>query len=126
MKRYYNNIGRVIAGKYEGHKVDVLDDGVPCIIVSESRFKYESIYPIQKKYFDKYEIINQEIQTSTKSAYKKSLVGGFFFGDAGAIAGAASAKQESTYTVTIYYKTGEKSLIKIDGIILEQIQKELF
>lgn len=122
----WKHVGKVIAGEYENKRIIVTSNNEPIIVVKEEGLSITQYLAFDEYTFVKYEVVSHESKKSTSSAYKKSLIGGFFFGGAGAIAGAASAENEDIYRIAMYYPDGEKSLIEVDGFIFKQIQRCLF
>lgn len=123
-------MNKVIAGLYENKPIKIFNDGDIGIIISEERVSFgrwdTSFADISKNHISKYEIISKETNKSSSSTYKKSILGSLFFGNAGAVAGAMSADNESVYTIALYWKSGNKSLIEVDEKTYKSIRIKLF
>lgn len=62
----------------------------------------------------KYEVLNDNQSRSTGSAVKRAVVGNALLGRKGMIAGAATAKKNTSYEVGVDFKDGKRSLIQMD------------
>lgn len=81
---------------------------------------------INKGTVESYEVIGQDSQKSMGSGIVKGAIGGALFGGIGAIAGAASGKSKSTYSVSIVFKNGKKSLCELDEDMYKKVVKSLY
>ena len=111
---------RVTSGDYLGCMVGQ-SFGIPYIAI-----KIFKTMNLDKSVVESYEVINSDSSKSAKSAIGRSLVGGFFLGGVGVLAGGLSAKNRGTYSIAIYFKDGKKSLIEVDDKIYNAIVKTLF
>ena len=110
--------GVVLEGNYKGKSVYLNDDSSFIIVSNDENGKiiikslfptrYEILKTISKGTVDRY----QEVSATTRGADPSAVAtGAFWLGAAGALIGAA-ASQSATIDVAIYFKNGEKSLIR--------------
>lgn len=112
-------MNKVIAGNYEGNSVKYSFGKVKIT-------SFGSSVSIDSSTVEKYEIVNQDSIKSGASAFGRAIVGDVLFGGLGLVAGALSAKNKQTMLVAIEFKSGNKSLIEIDGDIYKALTKALF
>lgn len=80
-----------------------------------------------------YTVLDESKKASMTSGVMRGLVGGAFFGAAGAVAGAVTAKQKGIYQVAIQLKedpqwrySGKRFLVEIDEPTYKALIKNLF
>jgi len=95
---------QVIAGDYEGKNVMVLQ-GAVCIMTGFTK-KIE----LTKENVEEYELLDETNQKSAVSAIGRGLVGSFFLGPVGLLAG-LSAKNKGIHIVAIKFKDGKKKFV---------------
>ena len=110
---------KVIAGEYEGKKVESGLLGVHIKTFLEN-------INLDKKNVSSYEVITDDIRKSAKSGVARGIVGGVLLGPVGALAGGLSAKNKGIYQIAIEFKDGKKSLIEVDDKIYKAIVKSCF
>lgn len=81
---------------------------------------------INKTTVESYEVINKESTKSVASGVARGIVGGALLGGVGAIAGAASAKNKGSYTVSILFKDGKKCLCELDDYMYKRLVEVLY
>lgn len=112
---------KVIAGDYEGRKVD--GGGLSPAFVMVGVFKSMNL---DKKTVESYELITDEHRKSAKSGVARGLVGGALLGPVGMLAGGVSAKTKGIYQIAIQFKDGKRSLLEVDDKIYKAIIKGCF
>lgn len=110
---------KVIAGDYEGKNIGV---GNNCAYIS---LKFLEDLCITNNTVESYEVIDQNYTKSASSAIGRGLVGSFFLGPVGLLAG-LSAKTKGIYMVAIQFKDGKKSLLEVDDKIYKAIITKCF
>ena len=110
---------KVLAGKYEGKSIVVINDKVLITI------GFKSI-EISKENVVKYEVITEEHRKSASSGVARGLVGGALIGPVGALAGGLSAKNNSKYQIAIEFNDGMRSLIELDNKAYKIFLKQMF
>lgn len=110
---------QVIAGDYERKNVMVIR-GVACIMIGLTK-KIE----LTKENVEEYELLDEANQKSAMSAIGRGLVGSFFLGPVGLLAG-LSAKNKGIHIVAIKFKDGKKSLLEINDKIYAALIQKLF
>jgi len=114
---------KVIAGAYEGKTVMAPGFGMKFPFISTSLLK--SI-DLNTQTVESYEIVTDEHRKSAASGVGRGLIGGALLGPLGLIAGALSAESNSSYTVAVQFKDGNKSLLEVDSSIYKAIVKSCF
>lgn len=109
----------VMAGDYKGAGIACGFEGV-IICKGFKRIK------LNKSTVLSYELITNEHRKSAASGIGRGLIGGALLGPVGMIGGAVSAKNKSTYQISIQFKDGKRSLIEVDGTIYKRLTKDLF
>lgn len=112
---------KVIAGDYEGQKVD--GGGLSPAFIMVGMFKSMNL---DSKTVESYELITDEHRKSAKSGVARGIVGGALLGPVGMLAGGMSAKTKGIYQVAIQFKDGKKSLLEVDDKIYKAIIKGCF
>lgn len=112
---------KVIAGDYEGKKVDV--GGLSSAFIIVGIFKTINL---DKKNVETYELITDEHRKSAKSGVARGIVGGALLGPVGMLAGGISAKTKGIYQIAIQFKDGKRSLLEVDDKIYKSIIKDCF
>lgn len=112
---------KVIAGDYEGKKVD--GGGLSPAFIMVGMFKSINL---DNKNVESYEIITDEHRKSAKSGVARGLMGGALLGPVGMLAGGVSAKSKGIYQVAIQFKDGKRSLLEIDDKIYKALIKGCF
>lgn len=112
---------KVIAGDYEGKKVD--GGGLSPAFIMVGMFKSINL---DNKNVESYEIITDEHRKSAKSGVARGLVGGALLGPVGMLAGGISAKSKGIYQVAVQFKDGKRSLLEIDDKIYKALIKGCF
>jgi hypothetical protein len=108
---------KVIAGDYEGNDVGVKpNDGVYIDKVD---------IRLNKSTVDSYEVLNEEQKKSAMTTIGRGLGGALILGPVGLLAG-LSAKSNNTYTVSITFKDGKRSLLEINQFIYSYLVKSMF
>ena len=97
-----------------------------CLYIEQKRFIGRYLVFIDKETVTSYEVVNSQSQTSFGSGVVRGTAGAAVFGPIGAIAGAASAKKKSIYTVAINFKDGTRSLIELDDSDYKILMQSLF
>ena len=111
---------KVIAGDYEGK--DIIAAGGKVQIV----LGFFKTVDINSQTVEEYELMNDEHRKSAASGAARGLVGGALLGPVGMLAGGLSAKSNDIYQVAIQFKSGERSLLEIDGKRYNAIIKNCF
>lgn len=70
-----------------------------------------------------YQLVNYSSDISMTSAMARGVMGSMAAGDAGGIAGAMTARRDGVNVVLITFKSGRKSLIEINDIAFEFLEK---
>lgn len=112
---------KVIAGDYEGKKVD--GGGLSPAFIMVGMFKSINL---DNKNVESYELITDEHRKSAKSGVARGLVGGALLGPVGMLAGGISAKSKGIYQVAVQFKDGKRSLLEIDDKIYKALIKGCF
>jgi len=81
---------------------------------------------LDKNNVETYEVVDETHAKSTTSAASRALVGGFFLGPAGMLAGALSSKTKDAYIIAVQFKNGGKSLLEVDEKIYKTMVRCLF
>lgn len=81
---------------------------------------------INKETVERYEVMGQESNQSLGSGVARGAVGGLLFGGIGALAGASSAKNKTTHTVSIIFKNGTKCLCELDDYMFKNLIAVLY
>ncbi len=118
-----SKINVVIAGDYEGKAL--IKSGNNISILIGGTFLSSSTILLDRSTVESYSVVDENYRKSAKSAVGRGLVGGFFLGPAGLLAG-LGAKNKGTHTLQINFKNGKKSLILVDDKINVALMKTLF
>lgn len=105
---------KVIAGDYIGAAVS---ETLGTVTVGNIAFS--------KRTAESYELVTEDHRKSAVSGIVRGLVGRVVLGPVGLLAG-LSAKNVGTYTISVKWKSGKKSLIEVDDKIYKIILKEMF
>lgn len=111
---------RVIAGDYIGNSILSLSGGL------EISLSFKEGITLNKDTVAEYTVITEEVQKSAVSGVIRGSLGEAFFGDAGMLAGALSAKNKGVYTIAINFKDGKRSLIEVNEKIYQRLVKDMF
>lgn len=112
---------KVIAGDYEGKKVD--GSGMAGAFIMVGMFKTINL---DNKNVKSYEVITDEHRKSASSGIARGIVGGSLLGPVGMLAGGLSAKSKGIYQVAIQFKDGKKSLLEVNDKLYKAIIKACF
>lgn len=112
---------KVIAGDYEGKKVD--GGGLSLAFIMDGMLKTINL---DSKNVKTYELITDEHRKSAKSGVARGIVGGALLGPVGMLAGGISAKNKGIYQVAIEFTDGKRSLLEVDDKIYNAIVKGCF
>lgn len=118
-----SKINLVVAGDYEGKSL--IKSGNYISILIGGSFLSSSTVVLNKSTVESYAVVDENYRKSAKSAVGRGLVGGFFLGPAGLLAG-LSAKNKGVHTLQINFKDGKKSLVFVDDKINSALIKALF
>ena len=112
-------IGKVVAGDYKGKNITIFG-------AFEKR-PFVAGFEIKSDVVESYEIVSQGVQKNKGGGLGNALIGGAFFGVAGAIAG-GSTKEVRTekMQVAIHWKDGKKSLIECNDTMWSILSKACF
>ena len=118
-----SKINLVVAGDYEGKELMKAGNNVS-ILIGGSILNPTTV-PLDKNTVESYSVVDENYRKSAKSAVGRGLVGGFFLGPAGLLAG-LSAKNKGAHTLQINFKDGKKSLVLVDDKLNFTLIKALF
>lgn len=111
----------VLSGDYKG-EIEFKNNKKGLVICgSFGKKKY-----INKETTESYEVVGEESKKSLGSGVVRGVAGAILFGGIGAIAGASSAKTQSSYTVSIIFKDGTKCLCDLDGDMFKNLVTVLY
>lgn len=110
---------KVIAGDYEGRPVSGVGNSLYIVT------GFMKTVDINRDTVESYEVVDEEIKTSAVSAVGRGLVGSFFLGPAGLLAG-LTAKKKGVHVVAIKFKDGKKSLLELDDKLFKVLTRTLF
>ncbi len=110
----------VIEGEYKGK-------GVGCsageIYIVPKIFK---MIQLNCESVESYQLVDEKtFSAGAGTSLARGIIGNAIAGNAGALAGIASAPQNDVYIVLINFKDGKKSLIEIDGKHFEILKQNL-
>ncbi len=109
----------VIAGDYTGKGVSGVGGAVQIFLTRKD-------YVLLDKFgVDAYEVITEETRKSAVSGIARGAVGVTLLGPIGMLAG-LSAKNKSTYTISVRFKDGKNSLIEMDEKLYKLFIKGMF
>jgi hypothetical protein len=109
----------VVAGDYSGWQVGAGFKGM----FLKSGFKKVKV---DKDTIESYELVNDEHSKSASSGIIRGGVGGALLGPVGALGGALSAKEKGVYRVSVQFKDGKRSLLKIDQTLYNILMQQMF
>lgn len=113
----------IIAGDYKGY-IDYANKKKGLYIYGT--FGLGKKHYINKDTVEGYEVTGEESSKSMASGIVRGVAGAALFGGVGAIAGAASAKNKSSYTVSIHFKDGTKCLCELDKDMYQKLVETLY
>lgn len=111
---------KVIAGDYEGKKIDCSFGNA---FLQTGVFK---TLDLNKTNVESYELITDEHRKSAASGVARGIVGGALLGPVGMLAGGISAKNKGIYQIASQFADGKRSLLEIDDKIYKAMMKKLF
>ncbi len=115
---------KVVAGDFNGKAVFL--ESKDKIQIGEIHFpSNEVVMEIKKSTVKSYEVLDASSKKSAGSAIARAGVGALFLGPIGLAAG-LSAKSKGTYTISLDFHNGKKSLIEVDDKIYKAMVKNLF
>lgn len=86
----------------------------------------DGVVQINRTTVENYELVADEQRKSASSGVARGLVGGALLGPVGMIAGGVSAKNKGIYTVAVYFRNGQRSLIEMDDKCYKLLIKNCF
>lgn len=109
----------VIAGDYSGWQVGA---GFKGMFLKRGLKKVN----IDKDTVESYELVDDEHRKSASSGIIRGAVGGVLLGPVGALGGALSAKEKGVYRVSVQFKDGKRSLLKLDQTLYNILMQKMF
>lgn len=117
-------MSKAIGGDYKG---DVYISGRDdCLYIDTGSFLPGKKIFINKKTVAFYDVIDEKSNKSFSSGVVRGAVGAAVFGPLGGIAGAASAKNKSKYTVSVQFRDGRSSLLELDDRSYQLLVRSLY
>ncbi|MCD8397554.1 MAG: SHOCT domain-containing protein [Lachnospiraceae bacterium] len=118
----------VIDGDYKGKNLKFATIGKgkeksQCVSIELGAFKKDVLLIPDE--VATYDVITEDHQKSAASGVAKGLVGNFFLGPVGLLAGAASGGQKGTYNLIISFKDGKQSLLEVGDLYYNTIVEKL-
>lgn len=115
-------VGTVISGDYNGKNIYKKDNNSFMIVSNDEYGKiitnsllpthYSILKELSKATVDHY----VDVSTAKQGADTSAIANGLFWAGAiGGLIGAATTSQSATYDMAVYFKNGEKSLIRIEN-----------
>ena len=105
----YSGGGNIIAGDYLNYYIEV-ENGIPYLITPDLK---RAIAVLDSSNVVSIDVVDQDTRRSATSAVGRAAIGGALLGPIGLAAG-LSAKKKGIYTISITYRTGERSLAEVN------------
>lgn len=98
------------------------------LYIDESTFFRKKQTFINKETVERYEIVMDDSETTSKGSLAKGVLGAATFGVAGAIVGGGSKKTKTQhrYMVSVIFKDGTKALCELDNQFYEILVKLMY
>jgi hypothetical protein len=115
---------KVIAGDYEWYNVK---SGWGGFSFSPPLFsQHDNPIEINRNTVCGYEIMANDHRKSAVSGIMRGVIGNYFFGNAGMIGGAMSAKNKGDYIVAVSFYDGRRSMIEVDEKKYKELMRSVF